>query len=143
MSHKQFVGKLAYLSNMYPVRIRINIQSIPYEFSCLESAFQALKSTNPEVHKAMESLNGYDAKAMSKHITVRSDWNEKKLQFMDKLLFVKFENAVLKEKLINEPVENIVEHNTWGDTFYGKYNGVGLDHLGRLLREHKQRLMNK
>ena len=50
----------------------------------------------------------------------------------------------LAEKLINTPDEDIVEWNTWGDTFWGKDLNTleGADNLGKILRAKKFELIN-
>lgn len=52
---------------------------------------------------------------------------------MRALLMVKFAPATeLAERLLATGDAQLVEGNTWGDTFWGVCDGVGENHLGRL-----------
>lgn len=39
----------------------------------------------------------------------------------------------LQERLLATGTEEIAEGNNWGDTFWGTVDGVGENHLGKLL----------
>lgn len=66
---------------------------------------------------------------------MRDDWERVKLAVMLDLLRQKFAHADLRAQLIATSDDVLVEGNTWGDTFWGMCNGVGLNHLGRLLMQ--------
>ena len=46
-----------------------------------------------------------------------------------------------KQKLIDTGDIELVEVNSWGDTFYGVCNGVGENHLGKLLMKIRKELV--
>ena len=119
-----------FLSNMYPCNITYN----GHTFKCSESAFQAQKDLSRT--SEFEMLDGYKAKKLGRKVNIRSDWESVKLDIMREILRIKFQDPVLANKLlsINEP---IIEDNTWNDTFWGICNGVGENHLGKLLEEIK------
>ena len=125
-----FKHKYAFLSNMYPCTIHATIGEKEYTFSCVESAYQAHKC--PKRVEEFLTLNGYEAKRLAKTVKLRSDWEDIKVDLMEKLVKQKFQNQALKEKL--KAIEGeIVETNNWGDRFWGKCYGKGLNILGTIL----------
>lgn len=66
---------------------------------------------------------------------MRRDFDKHKLDFMEELLRRKFSdnNPILRDRLIDTGDALIVEDNHWGDTFWGVCNGVGENHLGKLI----------
>lgn len=46
----------------------------------------------------------------------------------------KFEDPILRQKLIETYPADLIETNNWHDTFWGVCNGVGQNHLGRILK---------
>jgi len=57
---------------------------------------------------------------------------------MLRLKFTKHES--LKEKLLATGDEELVEGNDWNDRVWGKVDGVGENHLGRLLMKIRAEL---
>lgn len=130
-----FRGERFYLSNMYEYPMDIN----GMEFSCVEAAFQSFKTKDLELRKKFVGLNGYEAKKLGRRIALREDWDQVKVKVMRQLIQCKF-SLELGDKLAKEQGE-LVETNTWGDTFWGVCNGVGQNWLGKLLmqvRDQKQ-----
>lgn len=131
-----FRNEYDFLSNFYPCTVCVN----GYEFKNAEAAFQAMKCTSEKDVLLFINLSGADAKKLGRKIQLRSDWNTFRLEAMKYVLLCKFtQNPTLKQRLkdVNEP---IVEHNTWGDTFWGVCNNVGHNHLGNLLTEVRNML---
>lgn len=127
----QFRGKYAFLSNFYEAPITVE----GLRFRCVEAAFQAAKC--PQRAKEFENLNGSEAKHLGRKVALRPDWEEEKLEIMYLLLVAKFtQHPELAEKL-KATSEPIVEDNSWGDTYWGKCNGRGQNHLGKLLEHLK------
>ncbi len=54
----------------------------------------------------------------------------------------KFRVNVLAEKLLATGDDELVEHNTWDDSFWGTCNGEGENHLGKILMKVRQELRN-
>lgn len=59
---------------------------------------------------------------------------------MRDLLIQKFEDEQLKIDLLDTGDVELIEGNTWDDTFWGVCNGVGTNWLGRLLMEIRSNL---
>ena len=125
-----FRGEYAFLSNMYPSRIVLG--SVTY--TCAEAAFQAAKLENKRDRWIFEGLTGQQAKSLGRKILLRADWEEIKLKVMKWVLEEKFaQNFDLFTKLRATEGIELIEDNTWGDTFWGVCNGKGKNWLGELL----------
>jgi predicted NAD-dependent protein-ADP-ribosyltransferase YbiA (DUF1768 family) len=59
---------------------------------------------------------------------------------MKQLLKLKFNNPDLQQKLIATYPEELIEGNYWHDTYWGVCEGVGENHLGKLLMEIRNEL---
>ena len=126
-----FKDNLYFLSNMYPCSITATYSGTRLTFSCVESAFQACKC----MARASEftTLDGYQAKKLGRQVSLRNDWDTMRIVIMELLVRAKFEqNPVLIKDLVRINGD-IVEENTWNDTFWGVCNGVGENHLGEIL----------
>lgn len=123
-----------FLSNMYPVADMVaDLSGNKYTFSNAEAMFQAQK--NLAYAKQFEGLDGFKARNLGRKVAIkdRNAWNNLgRLEAMANALNTKFSNPELMSKLSNIQGE-IVEDNTWGDTFWGKSNGVGENVLGQML----------
>lgn len=125
----KFRNEYWFLSNFYPCKIEIN----GLTFQCAESAFQACKSLNPRDWEKLTKMNGAEAKKFGRKISLRPDWNERKLRCMYAIVNAKFnQNNDLLKKLcdVNEP---IVEENDWNDTYWGVCKNRGENHLGKII----------
>ena len=115
---------------MFPCEIIVEHKHKQYRFNCVESAYQALKC--PKRIKEFVKLDGYQAKQLGKTVELREDWDSVKIEVMNDLLKQKFSQPDFLNKLQSVKGE-IVEHNFWGDTFWGKCYGTGKNVLGKLL----------
>ncbi|QDJ96454.1 YbiA-like protein [Xanthomonas phage Xoo-sp13] len=67
-------------------------------------------------------------------ITVRPDWDDVKLILMEQFTREKYaSNDTLRQKLLDTRGMLILEGNTWGDVYWGICNGVGQNHLGKII----------
>lgn len=133
-----FRNNFQFLSNMYPCRVQYK----GTEYSCSESAFQAQKCTNSVDKDMFAGFDGKMAKSWGRRVPLRKDWNEVRIPIMEEIVRAKFvQNPSLAEKLIK--VEGpIQEDNSWHDTFWGVCNGVGENHLGKILMTIRDELLN-
>lgn len=125
----QFRGPYNFLSNFYPC----NIVYEGLTYKSVESAFQASKTLNKEIRKRFTKATAKEAKQWGKQLDLRKDWSEVKVDIMIDLVFQKFSQPYLKEKLLNTEDMIIEEHNHWRDTFWGIYNNKGKNMLGKIL----------
>ena len=128
-----FTGKYSFLSNFYPTK-GIEYEGIVY--LTVEHAYQAAKSLSPiERDYINRAPTPSAAKKAGRYLTLRTDWEEVKLEIMSTLLKSKYQWADLKLLLLETGDEELIEGNWWGDTYWGICRGVGENHLGKLLME--------
>lgn len=123
--------KGTFLSNMYPCEI-----SLDGIWPSAEAAYQGAKAIDPEVREQFRHMNPYEAKKYGRKIAMRTDFN--RLEVMERILRAKFTIPELRQKLMDTKGD-LVEHNTWGDTFWGVC-GTGSNHLGKILMKIRQEL---
>lgn len=134
----QFEG--TFLSNFYPCSLIYK----GIKFPTSEHAYQAAKATNAEDRDwVAEAKTPGAAKRRGRSIEVRPDWDQIKDGVMLTILRAKFANNELAEELINTYPAELVEGNTWGDTYWGVCNGVGQNKLGNLLMRIRNELMQR
>jgi hypothetical protein len=132
-----FVDKYAFLSNFYGITIWIG--GTPWLTA--EHLFQACKTTDPAEREwvRMSETAGV-AKRRGRQITLRSDWNEIKLDVMRYCLQKKFAHPMLAIHLKDTGDAILIEGNTWGDRYWGVCGGKGENMLGKLLMEVRDTL---
>jgi len=125
-----FQGEYRWLSNFWVC---------PFEhegflFPTAEHAYQLAKCTNPQdAQKIADAPTPGQAKKLGRRVQVRSDWEKVKVPLMQSIIHSKFKVPELREKLLATDRAQLIEGNTWGDTFWGVCNGVGENYLGRIL----------
>ena len=129
----QFRKQYYFLSNMCPCSLGVAINGKIYKFTCVEAAFQAHKC--PERADEFENIDSHTAKKLGRRVPLRADWEQVKDQIMLNLVTAKFmQNPDLHRRLRDIKGE-ITEENTWGDTYWGVCNGIGENHLGKILMQ--------
>lgn len=147
-----FKGKYNFLSNFYPCKIEY--QGITY--NSVETYYVAMKCNNDQMidgryytsadfRELVANMAPGKAKQLGKVIKIRSDWDEKRLGFMEWGLHEKFKIEELKEMLLSTGDVAIIEGNYWHDNFYGqctceKCFGKGENNLGKLLMQIRSEL---
>lgn len=138
MAITSFSGDYRWLSNFHYSPIEVN----GWRFTTVEHAYQALKSKEASVWLYVQSLRyPSHARHYGRTIAMRSDFEEKKLKFMEYLLRQKFDRVrhqKLAIMLDNTKPHELIEENDWGDTFWGTYHGCGQNHLGKLLMKIRE-----
>ena len=83
------------------------------------------------------------AKRLGRKVTLRPDWEQIKTYTMLLLLRIKFSDENLATKLLETGEQKLIEGNSWGDCFWGVCDGVGENHLGKLLMQVREELKSK
>jgi ribA/ribD-fused uncharacterized protein len=121
-----------FLSNFHPATVRLD----GAEYPTVEHAYQAAKTLDVlEREHVRSAATPALAKERGRQVTVRPHWNDLKVAVMRDLLAQKFSDPVLCERLAATAPLELIEGNTWGDRFWGVYEGEGENWLGRLLME--------
>ena len=134
----RFFGDYFFLSNFF-------LCTIEYEgiiYPSVEHAYQAAKTLDPETRRQCLTMTAGQAKRWGRSLTLRDDWEQVKIAVMDHLLDIKFTpESELAQKLLATSTHELVEGNTWGDTFWGVCNGKGKNMLGTLLMARRSILV--
>jgi hypothetical protein len=111
------------------------------EFSSVEHAYVAAKTMDMGVRKKIQCIGTPGAcKRFGRNVVIRADWDDIKLVVMEELLAQKFSRGTsLANRLDSTGSCQIIEGNTWGDTFWGVCGGTGHNHLGRLLMKVREK----
>ena len=128
-----------FLSNFYPA----SISWAGHHFPSAEHLYQALKCTDPAEMLLIRTAGspGQAKRLGSKVISIRSDWDTVRVDVMRDVVWEKFrQNPTLARRLKALVGVEIVEENTWGDTFWGVCRGQGLNTLGLILTDIRERL---
>lgn len=135
---ESFSGEYRFLSNFYPAAVHLDGVVYP----TVEHAYQAAKTLDPEERETIRlSPSPSIAKKLGRHLRMRQDWEEIKLETMALLVIEKFEtNIDLATKLLGTGQAELVEGNWWGDTYWGVCRGKGENNLGRILMATRQQL---
>jgi ribA/ribD-fused uncharacterized protein len=135
----RFLGRYDFLSNFYICPVEYN----GIEYHSAEAAFQAQKTLDPEQRKKFAHLNSSESKRLGRQVQLRRDWEEVKVDIMRDVLKSKFSHNILRRTLLNTGDEELIEGNSWGDRFWGVYNGIGENNLGKLLMEIREEMREK
>jgi len=135
----RFDGRYRWLSNFWACFVTFDGR----EYQSTEAAYQAAKTIDLSLRAPFESYFASKAKEEGGKLPLRADWEDVKLGIMEDLNRQKFaNNAELRARLLDTGDADLVETNTWGDTFWGRDHntGEGENHLGRILMRIRDEL---
>tara|TARA_R100000656_G_scaffold104176_1_gene75962 strand:- start:22188 stop:22634 length:447 start_codon:yes stop_codon:yes gene_type:complete len=134
---RSFKGRHSFLSNFYPAVVTWEGRVWP----TVEHAYQATKTEDENEREWVDACEtAGQAKRMGENLTLRDGWDEMKVDVMRDLLQLKFQAEPVRSWLLDTGTAQLIEDNSWGDTFWGVCRGKGENHLGRLLMEVRQGL---
>ena len=136
MKIERFAGQYRFLSNFYPCNVMLDGVSYP----STENAYQAAKTIMHHERLRFTVLTAAAAKKLGRRIRIRADWESVKLGVMLDLLRKKFARGAIRDQLIATGDAELIEGNTWNDTYWGVCNGVGENMLGKLLMQVRAEL---
>ena len=134
MQHRKvidsFKGEHKFLSNFWECVVHYDGQAYPSS----EHAYQAAKTLDEiEREWIKESHLPIVAKRRGKNIKIRKNWDWIKRRVMLEIVRDKFKNEELAKKLLATSGCELIENNTWGDTYWGVCDGEGNNYLGKIL----------
>lgn len=135
----RFRGEYAFLSNFYESPITYN----GITFGSSEAAFQAQKCFYEADRELFRNLNPSEAKKLGRKIHIIPDWEYRKDMIMYRIVLTKFaSNDELRKKLIATGKQDLIEGNTWGDTYWGwdENKREGKNRLGEILKKVREDL---
>jgi len=150
-----FKGKYDFLSNFFNAPITPDWGLKNWTFPTSEHLFQASKVDPtwaydwlPTVERIRLAATPSEAKRIGRNITLRSDWEEVKIDVMRYCIQIKFRTySILGHWLIDTGDALLIEGNTWNDRFWGAvwdkdFGWSGHNWLGHLLMEEREALKN-
>ena len=136
-SIKAFRGEYRWLSNFWPAQVKMDGEL----YQTTENAYQAAKTLDLEKRATIRESKPGKAKGMGKKVVMREDWDQVKLQVMEDLTRQKYApGSELARKLLATGDAEIIEGNTWNDTFWGVCKGEGENNLGKLIMKVREEL---
>lgn len=137
---KQFQGPYRFLSNFYQCEVVLDNITYP----SVEHAYQASKTLDRvERSRILMCSTPGDAKRRGRKVKIRENWDQIRLEVMEGLLRQKFSQEPFTTLLIKTEDRELVEGNYWGDTFWGRCDGEGENHLGKLIMKIRDEIRTK
>lgn len=133
-----FFGDYRFLSNFWPAEVRFD--GVPYP--SVEHGYQAAKCLNRADRELIrEAAKPGKAKKLGSRAEVRPDWEKIRVDVMRDLVRQKFlKHRDLAEMLLATGTAELIEENSWGDTFWGICEGEGENRLGPILMDVRDEL---
>lgn len=126
-----------FLSNFHTGTIYVEGLAYP----SVEHAYQAYKTLDVASRELIrKSKSPAEAKKLGRCLPLREDWDSVKIDLMREFIKKKFENPFLRPLLLATGDAELVNDNTWNDTFFGVCRGVGQNWLGIILMEERERI---
>ena len=135
-----FSGEYRFLSNFYQAEVEFEGMMYP----STEHAYQAAKTLDLKSRAMFQGGTAGQAKRLGQVIILRDDWTHDnvKISVMYAVLLDKFtRHQDLRKQLIATSPNELIEGNTWNDTFWGVCDGKGKNHLGKLLMSIRQEII--
>lgn len=109
----------------------------------MEHFYQAPKTDDPAwQQKILNAETPGRAKRLGRQAPLNPVWDNIKEVVMLELVRNKFSDPLLAPMLVSTLPHELVEENSWGDTFWGVCNGVGENKLGIILMQVRQEIVN-
>src|SRR5574343_185272 len=116
---KEFQGEYRFLSNFFPSEIVIGGILFPTN----EHFYQAMKTNDyKQMLVIAKAKTPGEAKKLGRIVKIRDNWEDIKEEIMWVGLWEKFNNLILREKLIKTGNCLLIEGNYWHDNFWGRCN---------------------
>lgn len=137
-----FFGEHRFLSNFWPCEIEWQ----GHKYASVEHAFQAAKASNEYGRQMVQNApNPAEAKKIGGRIPRKANWEKQKVNVMSLLVRQKFQGGThgkneLQRQLLLTGHAELIEGNTWGDTFWGVCGGTGENHLGKILMQVRKEI---
>lgn len=132
-----FSGKYRFLSNFYPCRIVV--EDIIYPST--EHAYQAMKTEDTSLRMDISLLDTPGKAKRYKPPDPDGWYDGKGYAVMSLVTRLKYEDSTLRQMLLDTGDAELIEGNTWNDTYWGVdiKTGKGLNNLGKILMNERAR----
>lgn len=136
-----FRGQYSWLSNIFEAPMTAHVEEYgDVVFPTAEHLYQAAKAKHlHELVAIAHCPSPGNAKRLGGKIALRDDWESIKVDVMRNVISLKFKHPDLRRALVKTGDAELIEGNTWNDTFWGVCNGRGKNMLGKILMEERQK----
>ena len=131
-----------------PYRFLSNFFEHPFEFNGVvyptaEHAFQCAKTTDPsDIEYVRLARTPAEAKKRGRKVKLIDKWDSAKDSVMEAVVRAKFTpSSPLAQQLVDTYPAQLIEVNTWNDTYWGVCKGNGKNRLGNILMEVRDELI--
>jgi ribA/ribD-fused uncharacterized protein len=133
---ESFKGEYRWLSNFWPVTVWYD----GVDYRSVEHAYVAAKTDSLIIRALVrEAETAGKAKRLGRTFDVRPEWKDPfKIDTMRGLTWQKYRDPELRKWLLATGEAEIIEGNTWGDTFWGVCDGVGQNNLGKIIMDTRK-----
>lgn len=132
-----FQGEYRFLSNFWPASVVFEGVTYP----SVEHAYVASKTLDVIARRDIPNMAAGAAKRYGRKLRIRSDWTEVRVSLMRDFVRQKFAAPLLAAQLIATAPAELIEGNTWGDTFWGVCGSKGENNLGKILMQVRDQLI--
>lgn len=126
-----FNGEYRWLSNFALLEEPVKVCGI--KFYTTEALYQACKCKRNDQFVLFDGLTAAESKKFGRQVEMRSDWDSLRLSVMFNVNMIKYKQPKFKMLLGQTRGLYIEEKNSWDDTFFGVCDGVGKNHLGKII----------
>lgn len=133
-----FTGEYRWLSNFWRLEYPIEVNG--YNFYTTENLYQAFKCAKIDDFPYFVDITPGEAKKLGRTIEIIDGWDSMKLDVMKELQIIKYTQPKFRDLLIKTGDRYIEETNNWNDVFYGVCNGIGENHLGKIIMDIRKTL---
>ena len=109
----------------------------------VEQRYQAAKFTSQEDVDRVLAMSPADAKRYGRRAKLDANWSEVRLTIMENAVRQKMESEPYKSMLLATGERHIEEANYWGDCFWGTFNGVGDNNLGKIIMKIRDEMKGR
>lgn len=106
----------------------------------LDEEWNTLQDHTPTIWRHFQRIPPGEAKRLGRKLDCRPDWQQIKIGVMESVLAAKFSRPHLQDLLVGTGDAELQEGNTWGDCFWGVYEGHGRNELGKALMRLRAKL---
>ena len=145
---ESFSGRYNFLSNFYPAKIEhqgITYPTVEHYYLSMnvknDQQIDGKYITMIDCRELIAKMpQASKVKQFGKIVKVRRDWDDVKLDIMLWGVREKFKHTDLKDLLLSTGDQELVEGNTWNDTYWGICRGDGQNNLGKILMKVRMEL---
>ncbi len=127
-----FSGEYRFLSNFWPAKVFV----FGVELPSVEHAYVVIKCDllSVDLLDLIKTMTPGQVKAIGRKYPMVENWDSLKDNLMLDFVRQKFNNPELQKLLLATGDRELVEGNTWNDTYWGQCPiGVGQNKLGKIL----------